>query len=144
MVECSDFEGEGGMRLEFEALKCRESVGHYQIPLFLVADSYIADWSPMMRAILGDLSAGCSAANIAARTHRSFAELICEAAKLAERPVVCLSGGCFQNRYLFEAAVTRLREEGFRALYHTQLPCNDGGLSLGQIAAVNSKTVLPL
>jgi hydrogenase maturation protein HypF len=48
--------------------------------------------------------------------------------------VVTLSGGCFQNRLLFAQTVPRLRTAGFHVLVHRQVPCNDGGLSLGQAA----------
>jgi hydrogenase maturation protein HypF len=46
-----------------------------------------------------------------------------------------LSGGCFQNKYLTERAVCRLRDEGFRPYWHQRVPPNDGGIALGQIVA---------
>jgi len=45
---------------------------------------------------------------------------------------VALSGGCFQNRLLLEFVVPRLQAMGFQVLLHRQIPCNDGGLALGQ------------
>ena len=47
---------------------------------------------------------------------------------------VALSGGCFQNRVLFEEVVRGLEQEHFRVLSHAQVPANDGGLALGQAA----------
>jgi hydrogenase maturation protein HypF len=47
---------------------------------------------------------------------------------------VALTGGCFQNRLLTERAAQRLREAGFEVLLHRQVPTNDGGISLGQVA----------
>jgi hydrogenase maturation protein HypF len=46
-----------------------------------------------------------------------------------------LSGGCFQNRYLAERTVTRLRAEKFQPYWHQRVPPNDGGIALGQVAA---------
>jgi hydrogenase maturation protein HypF len=46
-----------------------------------------------------------------------------------------LTGGCFQNRRLLELAVHALRDAGFRPYWHQRVPPNDGGISLGQIAA---------
>ena len=46
--------------------------------------------------------------------------------------VAALSGGCFQNRKLLGLAVFSLEAAGFRVLVHGRVPCNDGGLSLGQ------------
>ena len=45
---------------------------------------------------------------------------------------VCLSGGTFQNLYLFERLARRLRESGFQVFVHGEVPAGDGGLSLGQ------------
>ena len=50
-----------------------------------------------------------------------------------------LSGGCFQNRYLTERAVARLREAGFRPYWHQRIPPNDGGIALGQLVAASRR-----
>jgi hydrogenase maturation protein HypF len=47
---------------------------------------------------------------------------------------IALAGGCFQNRLLLEAAVTRLRDAGFRVHWNRELPPNDGSISYGQAA----------
>jgi hydrogenase maturation protein HypF len=38
----------------------------------------------------------------------------------------------FQNLLLLRAVVSRLQARGFRVLLHSRIPCNDGGISLGQ------------
>lgn len=45
---------------------------------------------------------------------------------------VALSGGVLQNRRLFRQMHAALLAEGFTVLTHSQVPCNDGGVSLGQ------------
>jgi hydrogenase maturation protein HypF len=62
-------------------------------------------------------------------------EAIVTVAKAVRQDRVALSGGCFQNRYLTERTVRRLREEGFRPYWHQRVPPNDGGIALGQIIA---------
>ena len=57
------------------------------------------------------------------------------AAKRFKPERVALSGGCFQNRYLTERTIRRLREEGIRPYWHQRIPPNDGGIALGQIVA---------
>ncbi len=47
---------------------------------------------------------------------------------------VALSGGCFQNRLLFEETQRRLEAVGCKVLSHSRVPANDGGLALGQAA----------
>jgi len=49
---------------------------------------------------------------------------------------VVLSGGCFQNRYLTERAVASLRRVGYQPYWPCAVPANDGGIALGQIAAL--------
>jgi hydrogenase maturation protein HypF len=40
----------------------------------------------------------------------------------------------FQNRRLLELAADGLAQRGFRVLLPERIPCNDGGLSYGQVA----------
>jgi hydrogenase maturation protein HypF len=79
-----------------------------------------------------------SAAERAGAAHAALADAICRVAE-AERSrcgagVVGLTGGVFQNRLLLEESVARLEERGFRMLLPGRIPCNDGGLSYGQVA----------
>ncbi|MGD0105025.1 MAG: carbamoyltransferase HypF [Rhodopila sp.] len=93
------------------------------------------------QAILCDLIQKTPAPVIAARFHKGLAKVIVAmAVKLACRDdaprfdTVALSGGCFQNRVLFEETVYRLQQNSFAVLSHSQVPANDGGLALGQAA----------
>ena len=45
---------------------------------------------------------------------------------------VALSGGVFQNRIVLQRVVAGLEAKNFTVLTHSQVPCNDGGLALGQ------------
>ncbi len=89
----------------------------------------------MLEAILADLKAGVSVGRISARFHHGLVEGIIGVARQMGQPRVVLSGGCFQNRYLTERSVRRLREEGFRPYWHQRIPPNDGGIALGQVVA---------
>jgi len=102
----------------------------------------------MWRALLGDLILNTSRGVIAARFHRGLARVITAmAVKLAgDEPVrrfgtVALSGGCFQNKILFEETARRLRVAGFSVLAHAAVPPNDGGLSLGQAAIAAAQLI---
>jgi hydrogenase maturation protein HypF len=90
----------------------------------------------LVRAVVDDLAAGTSSNVIAARFHNGVAGLITQAClRLRDRhglSDVVLSGGVFQNLLLLHAAVAQLEDHGFRVLVHSRVPCNDGGISLGQ------------
>ena len=48
---------------------------------------------------------------------------------------MALSGGVFQNLLLLGGrARAGCAAAGLRVLVHSRLPCNDGGISLGQVA----------
>jgi hydrogenase maturation protein HypF len=47
---------------------------------------------------------------------------------------VVLSGGTFQNKYLLESLEKMLVNNNFEVFTHSLVPCNDGGIALGQLA----------
>lgn len=49
---------------------------------------------------------------------------------------VALSGGVFQNELLLDKTVNHLEKKGFKVYYHREIPTNDGGISIGQIATL--------
>lgn len=127
------FEGQAAMELEFASAASVE--GAYPFVLRQSAP-LIFDWEAAVREILKEIKQGCPIGIIAAKFHNTLVELIVAVAKAAAESHVVLSGGCFQNQYLLEGAVRRLREEGFVPHWHSQVPPNDGGIALGQIVAV--------
>jgi hydrogenase maturation protein HypF len=101
-------------------------------------DGVIIGLRELLGAIQADLAAGRSQAEIGWRFHHTLADMIVfvcrQIATDSDLGTVALSGGCFQNRLLLELAVPRLEGAGFHVLLHRQVPCNDGGISLGQAA----------
>ena len=89
------------------------------------------DWAPLIAALL---AGGEPPAVAAARFHETLAAMMVAAAQRAALPDICLSGGCFQNRRLLETARRRLAAAGFRVWGHREIPPNDAGLALGQLA----------
>lgn len=128
------FEGQAAMELEF-ALANVKTDAAYDLPLTTGRSPFTLDWPLMVAAVLSDVRSGVSPGEISARLHNALAEGIVRVATQAGCPQVALSGGCFQNRYLAERIVTRLRAEGFQPYWHQRVPTNDGGIALGQIVA---------
>ncbi len=90
----------------------------------------------LVLAAVEDLAAGVAPGTVAARFHNGVAGLITGCCVLLREryglATVALSGGVFQNLLLLHAAVARLEDAGFGVLVHSRVPCNDGGISLGQ------------
>lgn len=126
-------EGQAAMELEWAADPAEGAA--YPLPLVEEAGgSLVLDWVPLVHALLDDLRRGTGRGAISARFHSALADGIVSVAKKVACPTVALSGGCFLNRLLLERVVQHLREEGFDALLHREVPPGDGGISLGQIA----------
>lgn len=125
-LECSATESVTDGRYEFEV---------QELPGQQENASLIIDWAPLMRGILKDLAGGIAKGSIAAKFHNALVESIVAVARRIGADRVVLTGGCFQNRYLTERAIQRLRDEGFRSYWHQRIPPNDGGLAVGQLMA---------
>ncbi len=98
----------------------------------------------LVRCVADDLAAGVDRGVISARFHNGLARVIADCCvMLRERTglaTVALSGGVFQNFRLLNTVTGQLEGHGFTVLTQSRVPCNDGGISLGQaiVAAARS------
>ena len=130
----ASFEGQAAMELEFARQLDVRDAYPFRIEQ---ASPMKVDWGPMILELLADVGRKESSGVISAKFHNALAKMIVVVAKeIGERNVV-LTGGCFQNRYLTERTVARLREEKFTPYWHQQIPPNDGGIALGQAVAAS-------
>lgn len=92
--------------------------------------------SILFEQIIFDLKKGVSPSVISRRFHNGLAsiltEVVCGTATATGIGQVCLSGGCFLNRYLTGGLRKRLEGSGLQVCAQHQVPPGDGGLSLGQ------------
>ena len=95
----------------------------------------IINWLPTMKELLMDIEKGIEPSIISAKFHNTLSEIILKYAKKVNLEKVILSGGCFQNLYLIERTINLLQKNNFKVYWHQRIPTNDGGISLGQIAA---------
>ncbi len=125
---------EGQAAIELEQRVDRAEAGSYPMG---VRDGLLLG-RDLIRAVVHDLRRGAGVPTIAARFHRGFAAATVQAAAAAARghglDTVALSGGVFQNVVLLNLVIDGLERAGLRVLTHAQVPCNDGGISLGQVA----------
>jgi len=135
VADYNHFEGQGPIALE---AAIRPDEEYYPHAILHYGRRFELDWRPTISALLADLEGHLEVGRIAARFHNTVVELL-KAAALIARDItdinkVVLSGGCFQNRYLTTRLCDKLRAVGFEVYTHRKVPCNDGGLSLGQAA----------
>jgi hydrogenase maturation protein HypF len=102
---------EGQAAVELEQLADTTERGSYRARIRPGPPVQVAG-ADLVRAVADDLIAGTSRAVIAAR---------------------------FQNLLLCNEVIGRLTARGFDVLVHSQVPCNDGGISLGQAVVAGAR-----
>jgi hydrogenase maturation protein HypF len=139
-----NYEGQAAIELEqlAETLTPAEAEA-YPATLETGEGPFTIRGSDLLHAVIEDRTGGVPAPVIASRFHHGVAALI-EAGCVLMRErydlgTVALSGGVFQNLLLLNATVARLETRGFRVLLHSRVPCNDGGISLGQAVIAASR-----
>jgi len=133
-----NYEGQAAMELEFRLHGVTTDESYPFTVDHTSSDARVLlDWRPMLPELLLDVAAGVPVGWISARFHNMLVEMMVAVAKRAGVECIALSGGCFQNAYLTERAVQRLRAEGFRPYWHQRVPPNDGGIALGQIVGAS-------
>jgi hydrogenase maturation protein HypF len=135
---------------------CTESDYHAQAPMLL--ENYIdpgctgvypfnsgeqISFLPTIRAIVNDIIEKKDNPVIITKFHNTIAQAAMEQIKSASDQTgirkVVISGGTFQNKFLSEKLVTLLKGHSFEVFFPVEVPCNDGGIALGQIAVAAHK-----
>ncbi|MBN1388946.1 MAG: carbamoyltransferase HypF [Bacteroidales bacterium] len=133
----SKFHSEAPMRLEAAIQKGITTNYGYDI------NGEIISFGKTIREIVHDLKSGISPGEISARFHNTVARAIVDGityvSEISAITDIVLSGGSFQNRYLTEKIISELSSKKFYVYYHHNIPMNDGGLALGQVAVAAAR-----
>nr|MCH9734938.1 Sua5/YciO/YrdC/YwlC family protein [Actinomycetes bacterium] len=132
------YEGQAAIELEHVARTAKSR---------LVIDFDISDGIinpvPVIAGLIDGMQSGIASADLAAAFHdavvRATVRAAADAADAAAISTVGLSGGVFANRRLLDGIVVGLRGRGLEVLTHRVVPCNDGGLALGQAAVAAAR-----
>ncbi len=134
LCQRASHEGQADCALEWAA-EDAEAAAPYPFPLRPADGMLELDWQPALEALLAELRAGAPAGHVAARLHAGLVAAVVAAAERLGIAQVVLSGGCFRNALLLRLTAARLRDAGFRPVFHRRVPPDDGSLALGQAAA---------
>jgi hydrogenase maturation protein HypF len=137
------FEGEAAIALE--SLVLDGVVEDYPVDISF-RDPMEIDFSMVILSILKDIEAGEDRRVISAKFHNtvaaSIAAVVLKLSAVTGIRKVALSGGVFQNSYLADSVAKGLRMEGLDVYTNELVPCNDGGISLGQAYIVRERIKL--
>lgn len=128
------YEGQAAIELGELVLPVEEGAKFKPYP-YEIKEEIISP-TKLIKEILNDQKKNVAAPVIATKFHQTLSCLICDIINSLAGETglkkVALSGGSWQNRYLFQVVRERLTSQGYQVLYHKQLPANDGGIALGQ------------
>jgi len=118
--------------IELEALADPDELGYYA---WHIQDQQI-DVKPMLEAIVADLFADVPTPVIAAKFHNTIVEFSLEISLLVQKNFgiehIVLSGGVWQNKFLLNAMIRKLKNNNLQPLFHKIIPPNDGCVAFGQ------------
>ena len=132
------YEAQAAIELEQIAARPEGPPSPYPFDLETNDTGLVIRLRPFFEALLAEISEGTSTPQVALRFHATVAHMVvhvCEQIRATTGlTTAALSGGVFQNRLLLQLVVPLLEDAGFEVILHHQVPCNDGGISLGQAA----------
>ena len=134
LTHSATYEGEAAVHLEMSI--SGNSNAHYNINPAEDKEKLVINDIYLFRQVLEDFLKNVTPGKISLKFHNSLVRaiiLMCE--KLRENTgaeTVALSGGVFQNTFLFLKAFRELEKRGFKVYSNFKVPVNDGGISLGQ------------
>jgi hydrogenase maturation protein HypF len=143
LVQQLSYEGQSGLLLEGLARQAGSPAPAPPAPLAVLPAAVLPlgwlDWAPLIAGLLEGVAAGRPLAQLAAAWHQQLSQALVALAVRAARQRGCgqvaLAGGCFQNALLLEGCIRGLRAAGLAVYWNQHVPCNDGGLALGQLWA---------
>ncbi len=134
--QIATYEAQAAIELEQIAAPGQANSLSYSFDIEATGDMQIVRVAALFEGLLRDIERGIPTPEIALRFHVTVAQIIvavCERLRVVTGiTTVTLSGGVFQNRLLLELTIPLLQKHRFDVLQHQQVPCNDGGVSLGQ------------
>ncbi|MCV7230855.1 carbamoyltransferase HypF [Mycolicibacterium komossense] len=133
---CHEVSYEGQAAIELEHLARSGDAAHW--PVEFAFREAVFDPRPVVVGLVAGIRAGIGRADLAAAFHAAVVHATVwtasECARSAGISTIGLTGGVFVNRILLNGIRAALTGGGFEVLTHRIVPCNDGGLALGQAA----------
>lgn len=128
------YEGQAAIELGEAALELAEDL--YLPPYTYEIKEGVIWPGKIISGIINDRLNNVPAEIIATRFHQTLVNIICDAVSQVSAATglkrIALSGGTWQNQYLFRVARAFLNKRGYEVFYQRQVPANDGGIALGQ------------
>ncbi|WP_413309328.1 carbamoyltransferase HypF [Bacillus sp. 1P10SD] len=143
VTKISSYDGEAAIQLA----ELADEDNIYEPYLFDLGEQDVLtiDFSKMLKEIALEVIAEREVSSISGRFHETVVRATVEVMERLHASTsnannqVVLSGGSFHNRFLRKRLTAELIKRGFTVFVPEKVPCNDGGLSFGQVAIASAK-----
>ncbi len=140
----STYDGEAAIRLS-ELANLDQQVDAYSYEIVENEQKLTFNFSRMLVQIVEDITNGKETKEISTAFHETIVQALVDGMNRLHKAFpqynkkIVLSGGSLHNRYLKERLKSCLSAAGFEVYTHRRIPCNDGGLSYGQLMVAAAK-----
>ena len=134
------FEAQSAMALQF--LCDEKNIQNSKIYSYEIENGII-NFSAMLKEIADDLQNGVPKNKIAESFHNTIIQFTLEAVQKVSKKSgikkIVLSGGVMQNKIIVENLNQILINNNFKVYLPSELPSNDGSISVGQVMVANNQ-----
>lgn len=144
LCDKSTYDGEAAIRLS-ELANVHVPVDTYSYEIQEHEQKLVFNFSNMLLQIVDDVKRERNVIEISTAFHETLVQALVDGMNRLHQNYpqynkkIVLSGGSFHNRYLKERLIDCLSAAGFDVFTHQRIPCNDGGLSYGQLMVAAAK-----
>lgn len=143
----STYDGEAAICLSEVIDENEETQDYYQFELLEQNELIQLSAKKVIKQIIEELLQGIDRKEIVLKFHQTVVEMCVELVLASSKQTphyekkIVLTGGSFHNRFLLMKLQNRLKENGFQVFTHKKVPCNDGGISYGQLIVAAKKAM---
>ncbi|MCS7233270.1 MAG: carbamoyltransferase HypF [Synergistetes bacterium] len=129
--------------IELEGVADENEKSSYSTEILMSNKKILLNWGKMWNELTHDMMKGVPLEICAMKFHNYIVNSLSEATELVKNITgindVVLSGGVFQNQIIFRKTIENLTKMGFKVYHHKEVPTNDQGIAVGQLAICAAK-----
>ena len=124
-------------------MRLESAISHISDESYTFNFSETISVKPMIIQIVNDIHNALPVSDIAVKFHNTLINIGVEVSEKLRSKFninkLVISGGTFQNKYILQKLENVILDRGFEIYINENVPCNDGGIALGQIAIAARK-----
>jgi hydrogenase maturation protein HypF len=113
------------------------------VSIYKTEENISASVYALLYGVISDMNNEIPVPFISAKIHNTLADIIAVQIRRISKNTgikkAVVSGGCFQNKRLLTHIINNFSKDDISLYIHSEIPCNDSGIAVGQLAIAASK-----